>query len=321
MPILTLNFAGYGQCRLATDPDPTNERRGVSGYTFALADEPDLDWIIRIQPQSTQPPPPPQPPPVQTRTCVVGRDVDVKVTGGFAGSKPIDDQHPLFGAPIDLWDEPRFQERNYIVTTQTFGVIFPFHFRVQIEGLTIRRDVDFYPGQPVDTPVTEIPQGVLQPYTMSFESNVAECRALLGESGNPSVYRLERLQSLERYKCAPRHTLTQAETSAIDKRISELKIDDPRDRRTAQLVNRSNYNYLLNGPAQVDTGEDRCNGWLNGIWTDHKWKYTDPANPLAPWPCQFWMGSWDADSLTFYMKGTVQIIDPGECAEAVPGLF
>ena len=33
---LYLHFEGYFQCRLATDPDPTREPRGVSGYTYAL---------------------------------------------------------------------------------------------------------------------------------------------------------------------------------------------------------------------------------------------------------------------------------------------
>ncbi len=37
--MLVVNFAGWFQCRLATDPDPTDEPRGVSGFTFALAGE------------------------------------------------------------------------------------------------------------------------------------------------------------------------------------------------------------------------------------------------------------------------------------------
>ena len=37
-----LKFTGWFQCRLATDPDPTDEPRGVSGYVRAVAGEPDL---------------------------------------------------------------------------------------------------------------------------------------------------------------------------------------------------------------------------------------------------------------------------------------
>ncbi len=46
---LDINFDGYFLCRLATDPDPTNEERGMSGYTMALANEDPLDQVIRLQ--------------------------------------------------------------------------------------------------------------------------------------------------------------------------------------------------------------------------------------------------------------------------------
>src|ERR687889_765554 len=48
--MLRLEFEGYFQMRMATDPDPTDEKRGVSGYTFALAGEPDFDVKIHFQP-------------------------------------------------------------------------------------------------------------------------------------------------------------------------------------------------------------------------------------------------------------------------------
>ena len=47
--LLAIEFEGYFMCRLATDPDPTNERRGASGYTMAIAGEPDMDQAIRLQ--------------------------------------------------------------------------------------------------------------------------------------------------------------------------------------------------------------------------------------------------------------------------------
>src|SRR5512133_460655 len=46
--MLSLHFAGWFQCRLATDPDPADEPRGVSGFTFAYPGEPDLDRVIRF---------------------------------------------------------------------------------------------------------------------------------------------------------------------------------------------------------------------------------------------------------------------------------
>ena len=47
--LLTIGFEGYFMCRLATDPDPTNETRGMSGYTMALSTEQALDYVIRLQ--------------------------------------------------------------------------------------------------------------------------------------------------------------------------------------------------------------------------------------------------------------------------------
>ena len=53
LQMLRLSFEGWFQCRLATDPDPPDEVRGVSGWTFAVAGEPDLDRVIRLQPAGT----------------------------------------------------------------------------------------------------------------------------------------------------------------------------------------------------------------------------------------------------------------------------
>ena len=47
---LVISCAGWALLRLPTDPDPSDEPRGVSGYTFAFAGEPDLDRILYLQP-------------------------------------------------------------------------------------------------------------------------------------------------------------------------------------------------------------------------------------------------------------------------------
>ena len=47
--LLELQFEGFFMCRIATDPDPTNEQLGVSGYTMALVKEDPLDQVIRLQ--------------------------------------------------------------------------------------------------------------------------------------------------------------------------------------------------------------------------------------------------------------------------------
>src|SRR5690606_38212191 len=46
---LRLECGGWCLRRIPPDPAPTDEPRGVSGYTYAFGDEPDLDRIIRFQ--------------------------------------------------------------------------------------------------------------------------------------------------------------------------------------------------------------------------------------------------------------------------------
>jgi hypothetical protein len=45
---LGVKFKGVFQCRLGTDADSSTEARGYDGWTFAYADEPDLDRVIRF---------------------------------------------------------------------------------------------------------------------------------------------------------------------------------------------------------------------------------------------------------------------------------
>jgi hypothetical protein len=298
MAVITLNFEGYVQCRLATDPDPTDERRGVSGYTFALPGEPDLDWTIYTQPG-----------PGIVERVGVERKVGVKVTSGYSGTEPIVKGHPLYNAPVFLDDGPRFEERNYIVTKETFGVIAPFHLRIPGTGIELRRWMDYYPGKPLDYPLMQTPQQILRPYTSTFTPGYPACPPLLGPSQNASVYRQERLKKLEDYR--RRSRLTPDALAAVTKRIEQLRIDDPRDRRTGQLLNATIFNFQINGPAamKLDKGDLR---WLNGVFDEQgQWEYLDPDKPLEPWPINFWMGCWDADSLTFYMGGTLQVYDLG----------
>jgi len=47
MSVIVCSFAGWIQIRLATNPDPPDEPRGISGYTFALPGEPALDRLLR----------------------------------------------------------------------------------------------------------------------------------------------------------------------------------------------------------------------------------------------------------------------------------
>ena len=48
--MIEVRYSGWFQCRLATDPDPYDEPRGVSGYLHAYVGEPDLDRrIVKLE--------------------------------------------------------------------------------------------------------------------------------------------------------------------------------------------------------------------------------------------------------------------------------
>ena len=91
--MITLNFEGWFQCRLATDPDPSDEPRGVSGWTFAVAGEEDLDRIIRLQQ------------PVSPRSPGPGSKVGVVVKAVSLDGQHVLD-HPLVGASSNSSTNP-----------------------------------------------------------------------------------------------------------------------------------------------------------------------------------------------------------------------
>jgi hypothetical protein len=52
--VIEICFEGYFLCRLATDPDPSLEERGISGFTYAVAGETLLDPSILCQPDDIE---------------------------------------------------------------------------------------------------------------------------------------------------------------------------------------------------------------------------------------------------------------------------
>src|SRR5579859_3431489 len=98
----TLDFDGWFQCRLATDADPFDEKRGVDGWNFAFAGEPDLDRIIRFQT------------PVAQRSH--GPAVGVRVQAVSSNGQGVAG-HALIGAAVDLIDGPVFEGRDGLIST------------------------------------------------------------------------------------------------------------------------------------------------------------------------------------------------------------
>ena len=122
--MLLIQFAGWAQCRLATDPDPYDEPRGVSGYMRAYAGEPDLDRIIRFQ----------DPPFLRRHVPMVG--VTVRSVSLDGTALP---DHPLIGAAVNLHGNPKFEGRNGAVSEDGEEPISPFDLSFSARGATFSR--------------------------------------------------------------------------------------------------------------------------------------------------------------------------------------
>ncbi|MFK7785010.1 MAG: hypothetical protein AB8B56_07835 [Crocinitomicaceae bacterium] len=290
-----LHFEGWAQGRMPTDPDPSYEPRGVSGYSFALPGEPDMDRIIYFQ----------------NKKGVVRRsftpEVGVYVTGGtefttkgsksevsFIDKQKITKGHPLFNAKVDLKKNAVFVSENSTVIYNGFGVMNPFILSVEGKGKSFERRFYADPKHPKDK-VEEYDIDTLTPYMLNtvFMDSVQ----LMSDGAilNRTAYRNERKKHLEaerrevekQLKKESKNKDLQIKLAALNKRIAELDMNDPENRRTRQIGTQTLINYPLNAhEAKVDK---------------------KMIKPSEDWPITMWFGAWDADSLCFFVNGFIEI--------------
>lgn len=272
--MLQIRLEGWFQCRLATNPDPTDEPRGVSGYTFALPGEPDLDRIIRLQD------------PVAPRSH--GPHVGVKVTHVFRdGSR--DAAHPLNGARVSFIDDARFESRNQLLTRDRAGVglIHPFHIEIAVDGVVIKRKDHLDPENP-SRELHESSQYQLHRRAPTTLDGMLRDMVRISEATGISDVVSYRRRRRERLEVEFNVETDPVRRAALQKRISELAITSPDDMRIISMQVYQARSFEINGPAEII---DR-----DGLLDEHP--TTDHA-----WPIEFWMGAWDADALCGYMSG------------------
>jgi hypothetical protein len=266
--IVSLKFGGWFQCRLATDPDPADEPRGVSGYVRAVAGEPDLDRVIYFQS-----------PPAPRSHCP---NVGVRVLSVHGDSR-YSEEHPLVGATVDLLDAPKFEGRNGIIAEDGFEPIVPLHIRVAQGQFSIQRrfrDVIRFP------PVSEDDWVLLkevQATDVNFSPGVIS--ELTGIDDLWAVWR-QRISLLQE----DAKTADDVARTAIAARIASMS-----DRRNARFFPaRMLYAIGLTGSATVADPEGRLPG-------------TPIRDDVSPWMLEMWFGGWDPDALSGYVEGFLQI--------------
>jgi hypothetical protein len=272
--MLIITFAGWFQCRLATDPDPTDDPRGVSGFTFALAGEPDFDRVIRFHH------------PVAPRSH--GPQVGVFVTLVSVAGHEVP-KHPLLGASVDLLGDAKFESRNYVVRDGSMGPIAPFSLQVTGKEVTLRREDLLYPEDPT-VPLHRVPppflarRGALLPM-MIDRVRIADATGIT----DPIAYRKKRQELLQ---ADLQHTDDPVMQAALAKRIRELDIVDPRKLQVITLSYYNDYRFDINGPAEVIDPQHLLKG---------------EVDTLQHWPVAFWMGGWDSDALCGYVRGMLTV--------------
>lgn len=274
---IRLEFSGWFQCRLATDPDPTDEPRGVSGTTFALAGEPDFDNVIRLND-----------PPAGTAR-VAGPAIGVRVGRVIVNGRPAREPHPLSGARVDLLNEPRFYSRNRVLGDPGHEPVHPIDLRISGRGATLRRRDPLDHRRPTASPWDVAPEHLARHAPHGVVAAPPEMIAAT-KVRTPRAYVRKRLAQLLAAHLRERAPIARL---ALEKRIRELRctLETPGDRRLIGLAMCQEFDIDLAGPARVSASDAPLRGILVS----------------RPWRLRFSFGVWDADALCGFMMGTLDL--------------
>jgi hypothetical protein len=310
--LLTISFEGYFMCRLATDPDPTNEPRGMSGYTMALSTEDPFDHVIRLQAS----------PDFLVRNLRapahdMGLRIGVFVTGVAYDGQPWR-EHPLECASVRLKgrDEPApgptFESRNNITgSDDNFAfVIDPFHLSIESHDGSIRIEAEDH-IDPIhkDRPIWEILDPSVYGRRLPRATNVASdevAKAInvfdtYGYFRDRRRYLKHQIDLGETYlkRAIPAAGATETEEEERTRESIELRIQQFRsriyqlefwgDRVIQKLSSQVSWAFDINGRQHVT-------GNLLGT-----------ADTSQPWHVKFWFGGWDGDLLTGFFRGSLHI--------------
>jgi len=286
--MLILDFEGWFQYRATTDPDPTDDARGVSGYTFALAGEPDLDCIVHFQPDE---------PGVFERDFGPEGGPKVGVTVRKA-RRDVADVPKLVGGKI-AFAGARLLEHNGILIREDFFVIDPLRVSLAVGGKTLLDRIDYLDPTHPNLPPEKVSGPALQRrQPAKFTANSEQVAAATGLPNAQNVTlienRLRRRRSLQKLLAK---TTDPVKRAALESRIEQLEIVEqwwnlsqgspgnrPIDRRAHQLaLQASGWSIDMNGKIYANA--------LN-------------ADESIPWNVSFWFGGFDGDALTAYVQGT-----------------
>ncbi|HET9821004.1 MAG TPA: hypothetical protein VFQ16_04195 [Burkholderiaceae bacterium] len=295
---LSLGFEGYFACRIATDPDPTDEPRGMSGYTMALAHEDPLDQVIRLQIDDAyleRNAREPMREMFRDRRFMLGvkvRSVSVDGQPWAAGAGLINAPLTLNGGEAPL-KGPAFDSRNAVAGNDDAMafVIYPFNLHVGSDGgkvgLSTQEDLQ---------PLWKFPGPEAYNDRLSWvEVGAAEVSEAVGVYDTYGYFR-DRRRTLAKLIAEAEQALARGEgdPAALEARIQGWKSRTQQlefwgDRVISKMATRCLWRWTIKGKKTFF-------GDIGGT-----------VDTTQPWPIEFWMGGWDGDLLIGYMKGTLKL--------------
>jgi hypothetical protein len=268
-----LKFSGWFQCRLATDPDPSDEPRGVSGYVHAVAGEPDLDRIIRLQPVGTT-----------WRSYCPGVGVGVVSVYGDPRTRTT---HPLIDATVEFLDGARFEGRNHILAEDGFEAVVPLHIRIRKNKFLLQRKFDDSMKFP---PLTDEDRGK---FAALQATGINISPGAIGDATGIFDLSAAWLERTGRLKTELQGCTDEIQRAALKSRITSLS--DPRNAR--YFAARMLFSAALTGSTVYQDPDEYLP--TKAIF-----------GPDTAWPLEFWCGAWDADALCGYIVGYLGVAMP-----------
>ena len=303
--VLKIDFEGGFQCRLATDPDPTREKRGVSGYTYALAGESDLDQTIHFQGADIAEKDYRERGPECSLPC---HDRDREKFGVFVTEVNIIRNGTatrwdcgLKGGTVNLLDGPKFVSWNQIVSDGVQRIatpVYPYKIEIRSGSLVLRRS-DPITGDPAKDPPL-------------YELTFADYQRRIPIYNRPSDEVLEAVGI--------------ADVNAYYQQRKEWLIEQlarEEDKSTRDEIAISNYNTRIRTINTYSQGAEPGGkaGFIEGrLALQNIWEHTingadavvegdfnGKVDPCSPWTTRYWVGGWDGDVMRGYAKGWLAV--------------
>jgi hypothetical protein len=278
--MMALHFQGWWQCRFATDPDPTDDPRGVSGPTFTVPGEPPFDRVIRLQNPVA---------PRYPHADDFGVAVDRVEIDGVAVA-----DHPLVGAAVSLEDEPEFMQRNLIYAQAPFQVVIdPFDLRIAGGDVVVGRKALW----DLTRPGLSFADVFLEPDIVAPRLNTIAVRsAVVAEATGVMDYAGERERRALELRAILDDTSDPTARLALEKRLQALAADrimgGQQLAATQFMGMQASYAFPLNGTPHVSDPGGRLGGTVG-------------TSQL--WPLECWFGGYDVDALCGYMRGSLSV--------------